>query len=209
MKESLKTNQEAPYISLINEADYLSEYFNYEFGSGKIEPAYIVHLQSLLPAWRNFLQQENKLICTSFDFSKLNTKNDKIIYDNITADKIIFCDGACGNSNPYFSLLPFALNKGEALIIEAPGLPSDLIYKKSMTLAPFGKDGLFWTGTNYIWDFDDDKPTETFRKATEQTLKNWLKVPFKIADHKSAIRPATVERRPFAGFHPIYKNVTF
>ena len=75
-----------------------------------------------------------------------------------------------------------------------------------MILAPVAEKGYFWAGTNYIWDFKDDQPTEAFRKSTEQNLNQWLKVSYKIVDHKSSIRPATVERRPFAGFHPVRKN---
>jgi len=26
-------------------------------------------------------------------------------------------------------------------------------------------------------------------------------------DHKASVRPANIERRPFVGFHPAYKNV--
>jgi glycine/D-amino acid oxidase-like deaminating enzyme len=37
--------------------------------------------------------------------------------------------------------------------------------------------------------------------------RSWLKVPFKIVDHKASVRPANIERRPFVGFHPTYKNV--
>ncbi|MFT4092279.1 MAG: FAD-dependent oxidoreductase [Niabella sp.] len=207
MKENFlkKINQQAPYIRL-DENNY-SRFFNYEFGSGLIDPVYIVHLEQLLPAWRKYLSQEQKFMNASFSFSQLEVKEDKVIYDNIEAEKIIFCDGAWGNSNPYFSMLPFALNKGEAIIIEAPELPWGKIYKKSMTLAPFGEKGTFWIGSNYLWDFDDDQPTEAFRKNTEDILNNWLKIPYKIIDHKAAIRPATVERRPFAGFHPLFKNV--
>lgn len=209
MKESFlkKMSQQAPYISLSKDEQHWKEYFNYEFGTGIIEPAYIVHLQQLLPAWRQYLITRNKFINEVFDFDKLIVSDNGVQYENIEADAVIFCDGVEGNANPYFNLLPFALNKGEAIIIEAPGLPLGHIYKKSMTLAPFGAPGIFWAGTNYIWEFDDDLPTEAFRKYTEQNLSSWLKVPFKIIDHKAAVRPATVERRPFVGMHPVYGNV--
>lgn len=209
MKESFlkKINQGASYISQIDDEHYLKDYFNYEFGAGFIKPAYYVHLPAILSAWQNFLMTENKILNTAFDFSKLNITKDKITYKTIEADRIIFCDGVQCKHNPYFSLLPFALNKGEAIIIEASDLPNSQIYKKAITLVPYQEKGFFWAGTNYIWDFDDDQPTEIYRHTTTETLKHWLKVPFKIVDHKAAVRPATVERRPFVGFHPLYKNL--
>ena len=209
MKESFlkKLAQKEDYIALLeNEAPH-SSYFNYDFGIGVIEPAYMVHLQQLLPAWRTFLKKENRLLEETLDIAALEVHPDHIRYKTTTAGTLVFCDGTAGAVNPYFSLLPFALNKGEALIIEAPELPSGYLYKKSMLLAPMAEPGTFWTGTNYIWDFEDEHPTADFRQAAEQTLKQWLKVPFKIVDHKAAVRPATVERRPFAGFHPVYKNI--
>lgn len=209
MKESFlkKLSQDTPYIQMVDDADYMKQYFNYEFGAGIINPGYVIYLNNLLPAWRKFLEQENKFIEEKFDFSKLKITGESIIYKDIEAETIIFCDGAQGNENPYFSNLPFALHKGEAILIEAPELPTEFIYKKSLTLAPQTQPGLFWVGTNYIWEYDNEDPTENFRKSTEQTLNTLLKVPYKIVDHKSAIRPATVERRPFVGFHPIYKKI--
>ena len=69
------------------------------------------------------------------------------------------------------------------------------------------EDNLYWIGSNYLWEFSDDQPTEQFRKQAELLLKNWLKVPFKILDHLASIRPANIERRPFVGFHPVHKNL--
>ncbi|HLG41142.1 MAG TPA: FAD-dependent oxidoreductase, partial [Chitinophagaceae bacterium] len=120
----------------------------------------------------------------------------------ISADKIIFCDGTTGFDNPYFQKLPFAPNKGEALVVEISGLPADNIYKKSMVLSPLETENLFWIGSNYLWDFENAEPTEAFRKETEKVLKEWLKIPFRIIEHRSGLRPATLERRPFVGLHP-------
>jgi glycine/D-amino acid oxidase-like deaminating enzyme len=41
----------------------------------------------------------------------------------------------------------------------------------------------------------------------EGALKEWLRVPFRVVEHMAAVRPATLERRPFVGFHPLYPVV--
>jgi glycine/D-amino acid oxidase-like deaminating enzyme len=78
-----------------------------------------------------------------------------------------------------------------------------------MVLAPLqnaGKD-LFWIGSTYAWDFDHADPTPAFRETTERVLREWLKIPFRVTDHRAALRPATLERRPFVGLHPNHKQV--
>jgi glycine/D-amino acid oxidase-like deaminating enzyme len=195
------------YINTYKDEEYFKPYFNYGFGCGEINPVYIAHIETLLPAWRKQLKENDQLLEEEFDSSQLQISEEKIMYKDITANKIIFCDGAAGAENNYFNLLPFAPNKGEALIVEIPDLPTDHIYKKSMTLAPLAEKNIFWIGSVYQWNFDNADPTEAFRKNTEQVLKEWLKMPFKIVDHLAGIRPATLERRPFVGLHPIHKNV--
>ena len=180
--------------------------FNYELGFGEVDPCYVVNLKEILPAWRKKLLSNNQLLEEDFEITELKQADAGINYKNIKAEKIFFCDGIHSSQNPFFKNLPFALNKGEAILIEATGIPSTHIFKKGMMLSSIQKD-LFWLGSNYLWEFPDDQPTELFRKQTELLVRSWLKVPFKIVDHKASVRPANIERRPFVGFHPTYKNV--
>lgn len=195
------------YVHAYPEQNHFNTFFNYEFGCGEIRPVYTAHLDNLLPAWRKILNAANFLREEYFDITSLKVLPDHIQYKDITAGKIIFCDGPASFTNPYFKQLPFAPNKGEALIAEIPGLPEHNIYKKSMMLVPLPEKDLFWVGASYIWDFDDPGPTTAFRENTERILKEWLKVPFKIVAHRSGLRPATLERRPFAGLHPLHSSV--
>lgn len=180
--------------------------FNYEFGYGVVNPCYMVNLQEVIPAWRKKLAASNQLLDEIFELKELKQTENEIQYKNIKAEKIFFCDGAAAASNPYFKNLPFSLNKGEALILEANEIPTNHLFKKGMLIAPLGGK-LFWVGSNYLWDFADDQPTEQFRLQAELILENWLKVPFRVLDHKAAIRPANIERRPFAGFHPAHNRI--
>src|SRR4030095_4583932 len=111
------------------------------------------------------------------------------------------------SENPFFNQLPFAPNKGEALVVEIPDLPDQHIYKKGFLLAPLETKDTFWFGSNYQWSFPDTEPTIAFYEQAERHLKAWLKVPFKILEHKAALRPATLERRPFVGLHPQQKHL--
>ncbi len=195
------------YIHTYPEQNHFNTFLNYEFGCGEIRPVYIANMESLLPAWRKELKSKQLLVEDDFDINELKVLVDKIQYKDITAQKIIFCDGAGSFESQFFKQLPFAPNKGEALIVEIPDLPDQHVYKKSMLLVPMNEKDIFWVGSNYLWDFDDADPTEAFRKSTEQVLKEWLKIPFKILEHRSGVRPATLERRPFVGMHPHFPNI--
>ncbi|MCG2618103.1 FAD-binding oxidoreductase [Terrimonas sp. NA20] len=195
------------YVHAYPEQNHFNKFFHFEFGCGEIRPVYTAHLDKIIPAWRSVLSNAGYLREEQFDISQLEIEPDKIHYKGITASKIIFCDGAASFDNPYFNQLPFAPNKGEALVAEIPGLPDHNIYKKSLLLVPLAEKDMFWIGASYVWNFDDASPTQAFRDNTENAMKNWLKVPFRIVEHRSALRPATLERRPFVGTHPLHPSV--
>jgi len=74
-------------------------------------------------------------------------------------------------------------------------------------LAPLESIGAFWFGSNYQWSFPNTEPTNEFYEQAEHHLQAWLKIPFRILEHKASVRPATIERRPFVGLHPHQKNL--
>jgi glycine/D-amino acid oxidase-like deaminating enzyme len=194
------------YLSLPADENDRRDYLQYDFGYGIIHPCYWIDLATLLPRYRRQLQQNGQLREETFDAARLQVKDDGIQYDDINAGKIIFCDGVAGFANPFFNPLPYGANKGEALLVEIPGLPDTHIIKKGYSLVPW-KENIFWLGSTYLWEFDNDAPTPGFYRFAQNWLQLTLKMPFTITDHLAGLRPATLERRPFIGLHPIQKSV--
>lgn len=199
--------EKGDYVYDFPEQEQFNNFFHYEFGCGEIKPVYTAHLETILPAWRQKLLSEGSLLDDEFDNSLLEVLPDKIHYKDITAKKIIYCDGTASNNNSYFQRLPFAPNKGEVFLVDIPDLPRQHIYKKGLMLVPMVTANQWWIGSNYAWSFENAFPTTEFREKTEMLLKEWLKIPFQITDHLCGIRPATLERRPFVGFHPQYPSI--
>ncbi|RYY97946.1 MAG: FAD-binding oxidoreductase [Chitinophagaceae bacterium] len=195
------------YMDAYPDQNHFNRHIKYDFGCGEIRPAYVTNLGLLLADWRKWLIDHNALLPETFEAERLQLSDDGVRYSDIRAEKILFCEGAPGNNNPWFHLLPFALNKGEALIIECPDLPNTHLYKKGFLLAPLPVQGTFWAGSSYAWEGLDEGPTEAFRLKTVQLLEATLQHPFKVLLHKAAVRPATVERRPFVGLHPLHQQV--
>ncbi|HEX6428785.1 MAG TPA: FAD-binding oxidoreductase [Niastella sp.] len=198
--------EDTQYLSIQNEPGSWSNFFNYDFGYGVITPCYLVNLPELLPAYRRLLLSGNNLLEEKFDSTQLQIQPDKIQYKDITAQRIIFCDGITSFNNPWFANLPFAPNKGEVLLVEANDMPTSHIFKKGINWVPW-RDNIFWVGSSYEWDFASDQPTEAFRERTMAALQHWIKSPVRLLDHIAAVRPATIERRPFVGFHPIHPAI--
>lgn len=197
---------EKEYLRIPENADQWKEYFNYDFSIGEIDPCWLVDINILLSKWQEQLQQKEILLEEAFHWEDCTISNDHITYKNITAQKIIFCEGVAGFDNPYFNLLPYARNKGQAIIVNIPDLPRTNIFKQGINIVPW-KEGLFWIGSTYEWEFLDTHPSPDFRKKAEDQLRCWLKLPFKTVDHIASERPANMERRPFVGLHPVTASV--
>ena len=194
--------------------------FRYELGYGVIEPCYLVDLPGLLGRARAELAGRDVLREECLVTGELAVGDSGVRYRDVEARWVIFCDGvAAAAPGGYFSRLPFGPNKGEALIIEVEGLEgaglgeagletagSAVIFKRGISLVPWAP-GLYWVGASYDWSFDDPGPTAAFRKRTEAVLEDWLRVPFRVVRHIASVRPATLERRPFVGLHPVYPTV--
>lgn len=182
-------------------------YFRYNYGIGEINPCWLADVQALLDGWRTHLQQEQLLFEEKFDWNACTITKSKVTYKHITAKKLLCCEGAAAIHNPYFHLLPFALNKGEALIAHIPGLPTTNIFKQGISIVPWKEKDLFWIGATYEWNYPNLHPTAAFRSRVEAQLSFWLKLPVTITGHVAAERPANVERRPFVGIHPCEPGV--
>jgi glycine/D-amino acid oxidase-like deaminating enzyme len=193
------------YLNIADD-DLYKPYFNFNYGVGEIDPCMLINLNLMLDHWRSYLKKNDCLMEECFDNNDLSHTPEFVHYRNVTAKKIIFCNGTDTFDLPFFSLLPFAKNKGEAVLAKIPGLPANNIYKQALSIVPWNDD-IFWIGSTYEWKYDDLQPTSSFFKRVEDVLKFWLKLPFKIEDHIASERPATVERRPFVGLHPVHSSI--
>lgn len=180
--------------------------FNFHYGIGSITSSMLIDMRALQDAWRTYMKQKGLLLNERFKQDVLAINSAGVQYKDIKANKIIFCDGINGIHHPYFHLLPFSFNKGEALIATIPGLSRNYVYKNNLKIAPWGDDQ-FWIGSSFEWTFADDKPSEKFRQNAGQLLHYWLRLPYTITDHWASVRPATVDHKPFVGFHPIHTHV--
>ena len=202
-----KRYEEDPrYLSAgINREQY-AEWFRYEFGWGAIHPCLLVDVNKLLVSWRKWLEGKGWLSEAVYDPSRLTVNEKGLTYADIQFSYLIFCDGKSSAESPFFANLPFALNKGEGLLVEIIGLPPHQVFKKGLSLVPYGEN-VFWLGSTYEWTFQNDQPTTVFRQQAESWLTHFIKQPYRILEHFAALRPATLERRPFVGFHPQYPSI--
>ncbi len=201
-----RLQQEKDYLHKLSDENEWQQYFRYNYGVDEIAPCFLVDLQTLLSGWRKKLQMQELLLEENFDWHSCKISSDHVMYKDVRAKKIICCEGVAGFTNPYFKLLPFAINKGEALIAEIQGLPRTNIFKQGISIVPW-QNNLFWIGSTNEWNYKNAEPTSLFRKKVENQLNYWLKLPHKIYDHFAAERPANIERRPFVGLHPFNSSI--
>lgn len=189
------------YLQHMSDASDYDKYLHLKKGVDITSPCLHVNLDALLSGWRSKLQQQDALRDEYFEEGSYSIERGDVIYKDVKAQKLIYCNGVQGFNNDYFNKLPYAFSKGEALIVKISDLPQDCIYKQGMNLVPLGNE-LFWMGSSFEWDFVDASPSNDFIMRAQKILEGWLKLPYEIITHSASVRPGSLERRPFVGIHP-------
>jgi glycine oxidase len=173
---------------------------------GEVTHAAQVNIRLLIETFAQKLKNEGRLLEETFDFNALTIRPENCIYKDIAINKIIFCEGHQARFNPLFPELPLQVAKGEALLINAPDLPSQRVYKHNISICPLPNNS-FWVGSNYEWNPTDNTPTNHIRDTFETQLNDFLNVPYSVLEHNAAIRPSTKDRKLIMLQHNEFSNI--
>ena len=178
---------------------------NYSFGkvlkTSRIDP------RALLEAYEEHLFAEGFLKRERFDHDALEVFEDHVQYKGISAKNVIFCEGFGVLKNPFFSYLPLRGNKGEYILIKAPGLGLEVGVKSSIFIFPAGENDIYAVGATYSNHDKTPEPTAAAREELVTKLKDLIDVEFEVIDQVAGLRPSTIDRRPMVGRHPEYQNL--
>lgn len=176
------------------------------FGFGKLTGTGRINTSELIKAYQNYLIENQEIRFETFKHNKLIISDKNVIYKNITAKKIVFCEGFGIKQNPFFNSLPLKEAKGETIDIYAPELKINFMLKSSVFVMPLKKD-IYKVGATFNWTDKDSNPSEKGRKELEEKLQKVISVPYKIIDQSAGIRPTVKDRRPLVGTHQKHKQL--
>lgn len=165
-----------------------------------------VAMPVLVSAWREYLVKQGLYFQDNFDYQSLVIENGRVTYGDLSAKKLVFCEGAKALDNPYFNELPFLVTKGELLIVKIPGCQFQRILKHNIFLVPLGGDN-YWVGSTSRYEFEGPNPTESGREWLLSELDKTLDVPYEVVKHLAGIRPTVADIRPFLGLHKAHPEL--
>ncbi len=142
----------------------------------------------------------------NIDYHSLEKNEKHFQYQNITFEKLIDCRGYYSMLSKSWSYLPFNPAKGEEIIFTSDtDLWKDFIYHNTFKIIP-SENNEYRFGATYSWNDTSNEITSEALEKLMNGLTSLLDAPFTITGQRAGIRPATKDRRPFMGAHPIEKN---
>lgn len=200
-----KTEEEVgKYLNEIIYSEDLNGIVYNPLGISEVKHAGNLDTIIFLNACKEYLKKKNLFIEEEFDYAKILMNENSVNYKDISATKIIFCEGYKTTENPFFNWLPFKLTKGETIIMKLLGghkIPFEIVINKAVFILPLGNN-TYKVGATYEWEDLSEKTTEKGKSELVEKLEKVLKVPFEIIHHQAGIRPTVNDRRPLIGIHP-------
>ena len=121
-----------------------------------------------------------------------------VVWNEVEARCVIFCEGPAGRTNPFFNPKGFNLVKGELLTVRSD-VVLDRVLIGGVHVVPVER-GLFRVGATYDRDRLDEVATEEGYRELEKAWNEWVVKPFECVKHEAGIRPASRDRKPLIGW---------
>lgn len=189
-----------PYFEKILISPLHKEVFN-PYGGILLRQSGYLDIKTLLGKYTTYLKEKGALKQEKFNEAQIIFGNERIIYRDIKAKGLVYCNGLGALSSKFFKNLPFAPVKGEILDLDQHFHPTEVI-NRGVFRIPL-PSGAVRVGSTYSWHDLETGPTERAKIEILDKLGKLIKPPVnKVIAHNYGIRPATRDRRPFLGKHP-------
>ncbi|MCH6199326.1 FAD-binding oxidoreductase [Aquiflexum sp. LQ15W] len=176
------------------------------FGGILLKNSGYLDINTLLSTYSAYLKEKNLLREGKFEEQLLQIRGTDFRYEDITAQAVVYCNGLGAMNSQFFSDLPFAPVKGEILDLEQDFSPEEIINRGVFRITL--PDGIHRVGSTYTWHDMDQGPTENAKKELLEKLEKLVPASVQsIKSHRFGIRPATKDRKPFLGEHPVHSGV--
>ncbi|UCS91895.1 FAD-binding oxidoreductase [Echinicola marina] len=179
---------------------------NDPYGGIMLKNSGYVDINTLLDGYREWFEEFACIRDEVYDETQLGKKAGKWKYKDIEAEKIVYCNGLGAMKSCFFDFLPFAPVKGEILEMKDDFTPNEIINRGVFRITM--PDHTIRVGSTYSWHDLDTGPTERAKKEIFERLNKIVPTEEKeLCSHKTGIRPATKDRKPFLGKHPDGESV--
>lgn len=191
-----------PFVERVASQSMFSQAVYDPYGGLLLKQCGYLAVADYLDASRSYFQEKGIYQQLHFEYDQLNLHHETAVLLGTKARHIIFCDGPDATNNPYFRWLPFSPVKGELLLIR-PEYPHDVVFNRGIFVLPTGD--ISKVGATYDHQDLSYRPTESGRQYLEEKLRKLCKFRYQVVDQKAGVRPATRDRKPFVGIHPVHK----
>lgn len=173
-----------------------------------MNPVFQINTPLLLKATQSYLQSKAMLIHDHLDPMEITKTNESITWKNIKSKKIIFCDGAHSEKNPFFQHIDWQHAKGHVIEFKDNQRCDQTITNTGEWCCPMG-DQLFRYGSTTEWGTQFPTPTKTISESLLNKLKKHtdIKDNHTIQAIHSGYRPITKNRHPISGFLSDHPNI--
>ena len=212
-QEQYRQRSQTHFPELVAVPDPLADEREFDLSRGGFEMQSGAQLDvpTYLEVSRHYFEERNSFIKAEIDpTNDLRFESDQVRLPRfeLTATKIIFCQGIQGRQNHWFETVPFEGAKGEILLLKIPGLTERRVVHRGVWLAHW-KDDLYRAGSTYDREHLDCHPTPAGREEICKKLAEFLKRSFEVIDHRAAVRPVIRGRLPIVGLHPLQSQIGF
>lgn len=176
------------------------------FGGILLTNSGYLDIPTYLDAYKVYLENQGLFREEYFDEKLLEVGQEGIRYKDIEAKGIVYCNGLGAMGSKFFLNAPFAPVKGEILDVRQEFVPDEII-NRGVFRIPL-PDGSLRVGSTYTWHDLDIGPTERAKGEIFEKLDKLMVSKEKtLTSHRTGIRPATKDRKPFLGKHPDFSSV--
>ena len=182
---------------LISEKDnQVESQLSSPFGYGIVKYSGWLDVSEMLKGVREYFTSLGRYTLGKFDLNE---------YD-VEQGPVILCTGNALIESDAFDFVPIIPNKGQVLVIHAPGLELDRMVNFGRFIIPLGNDR-FKLGGIYEYEDPDPLPTEMTRVLLLRELAEVYGGKVEVEEHLAGHRPTVNDRKPILGEHPQLSNV--